>query len=108
MYVRYTVCLLSGDSTPLMEAASGGYADIVKLLIDHGAHVNAKSRLASFLKSPIKFNFLVLHTGVCIHCLCMHSYWNWVNVGHCGASMSEVAACWWCNVVAFSAWVSTA
>ena len=33
-----------GDSTPLMEAASGGYADIVKLLIDHGAKVNAKSR----------------------------------------------------------------
>ena len=26
-----------------MEAASGGYADIVKLLIDHGANVNAKS-----------------------------------------------------------------
>ena len=26
-----------------MEAASGGYADIVKLLIDHGADVNAKS-----------------------------------------------------------------
>lgn len=33
-----------GDSTPLMEAASGGYADIVKLLIEHGAIVNAKSR----------------------------------------------------------------
>ena len=27
-----------------MEAASGGYADIVKLLIDHAANVNAKSR----------------------------------------------------------------
>ena len=27
-----------------MEAASGGYADIVKLLIDHGANVNATSR----------------------------------------------------------------
>lgn len=26
-----------------MEAASGGYADIVRLLIDHGADVNAKS-----------------------------------------------------------------
>ena len=34
----------AGDSTPLMEAASGGYADIVKLLIGHGANVNAKSR----------------------------------------------------------------
>lgn len=36
--------LLLGDSTPLMEAASGGYADIVKLLIEHGANVNATSR----------------------------------------------------------------
>lgn len=27
-----------------MEAASGGYADIVKLLIEYGANVNAKSR----------------------------------------------------------------
>ena len=26
-----------------MEAASGGYSDIVRLLIDHGADVNAKS-----------------------------------------------------------------
>lgn len=26
-----------------MEAASGGYADIVSLLLDHGAEVNAKS-----------------------------------------------------------------
>ena len=33
-----------GDSTPLMEAASGGYVDVVKLLIDHGANVNAASR----------------------------------------------------------------
>ena len=35
--------LLLGDCTPLMEAASGGYADIVSLLLDHGAEVNAKS-----------------------------------------------------------------
>jgi ankyrin repeat domain-containing protein 17 len=35
---------VKGDSTPLMEAASGGYADIVKLLIDHGAKINATSR----------------------------------------------------------------
>ena len=43
MYV-VCACLVVGDSTPLMEAASGGYADIVKLLIEHGANVNAKSR----------------------------------------------------------------
>ena len=30
-----------------MEAASGGYADIVKLLIDHGANVNAKSSVGN-------------------------------------------------------------
>ena len=39
--------LVAGDSTPLMEAASGGYADIVKLLIDHGANVNAKSSVGN-------------------------------------------------------------
>lgn len=33
----------TGDCTPLMEAASGGYVDIVRLLIEHGADVNAKS-----------------------------------------------------------------
>ena len=38
-----TISYYIGDCTPLMEAASGGYADIVKLLIDHGADVNAKS-----------------------------------------------------------------
>lgn len=32
-----------GDITPLMAAASGGYVDIVKLLIVHGADVNAQS-----------------------------------------------------------------
>src|SRR5260221_596109 len=33
-----------GDSntTPLMYASSAGYAKTVKVLIDHGAHVNAK------------------------------------------------------------------
>lgn len=32
-----------GDITPLMAAASGGYVDIVKLLLVHGADVNAQS-----------------------------------------------------------------
>ena len=40
--------LLPGDCTPLMEAASGGYADIVSLLLDHGAEVNAKSAAGEF------------------------------------------------------------
>lgn len=38
----------------------------------------------------------------------MHNYWNSVNVKHCGASVSEAAACCWRNVAAFSAWVSAA
>lgn len=34
---------VKGDCTPLMEAANAGYVDIVQLLIDNGADVNAKS-----------------------------------------------------------------
>ena len=33
-----------GDCTPLMEASSGGFLDIVQLLLDHGAEVNAQSQ----------------------------------------------------------------
>ena len=40
---------IKGDCTPLMEAASGGYVDIVKLLISHGADVNAQSSAGEFL-----------------------------------------------------------
>lgn len=31
------------DTTPLMEAASAGHVDIIRLLINHGADVNALS-----------------------------------------------------------------
>lgn len=34
---------IKGDCTPLMEAASAGHVDIVKLLINHNADVNAQS-----------------------------------------------------------------
>ena len=34
---------IKGDCTPLMEAANGGYVDIVRLLIAHGADGNAQS-----------------------------------------------------------------
>lgn len=34
---------IKGDCTPLMEAASAGFVDIVRLLIAHGADVNAQS-----------------------------------------------------------------
>jgi ankyrin repeat protein len=45
---------IKGDCTPLMEAASGGYVDIVKLLIAHGADVNAQS------SAGMKRNFVIL------------------------------------------------
>ena len=32
-----------GDCTPLMEASSGGFVDIVRLLLLHHANVNAQS-----------------------------------------------------------------
>lgn len=65
-----------GDSTPLMEAASGGYADIVKLLIDHGANVNAKSRLANACAWSVQ------------NCLYMHFYANCFTV-----KISQCTAC---------------
>lgn len=34
---------VKGDCTPLMEAASAGNVDIINLLIEHHADVNAKS-----------------------------------------------------------------
>lgn len=43
---------IKGDITPLMAAASGGYVDIVKLLLVHGADVNAQSSTG---KSPLHF-----------------------------------------------------
>lgn len=34
---------IKGECTPLMEAASSGHIDIVRLLVAHGADVNAQS-----------------------------------------------------------------
>lgn len=45
---------IKGDVTPLMAAASGGYVDIVKLLLVHGADVNAQSSTG---KTPSSFLF---------------------------------------------------
>lgn len=35
------VCLLQTGLTPLMEAASGGYVEVGRVLLDKGADVNA-------------------------------------------------------------------
>ena len=52
---------IKGDCTPLMEAATGGYVDIVRLLIAHGADVNAQSQAGMFLFSSL---FSSCHSGL--------------------------------------------
>lgn len=47
---------IKGDCTPLMEAATGGYVEIVKLLISHEADVNAQSAAGEGINM-----FCVLH-----------------------------------------------
>lgn len=44
---------IKGDITPLMAAASGGYVDIVKLLLVHGADVNAQSSTGKNMSTHI-------------------------------------------------------
>lgn len=39
---------IKGECTPLMEAASAGHLDIVRLLVAHGADVNAQSSSGKF------------------------------------------------------------
>ena len=39
---------MKGDCTPLMEAASAGHVEIVKLLLSHNADVNAQSSSGKF------------------------------------------------------------
>ena len=55
---------MKGDCTPLMEAASAGHTDIVKLLIGHCADVNAQSssgKLDAFiLRKIIAYCFISL------------------------------------------------
>lgn len=41
---------IKGECTPLMEAASAGHIDIVRLLIAHGADVNAQSTSGNYTK----------------------------------------------------------
>ena len=52
---------MKGDCTPLMEAASAGHAEVCKLLIQHGADVNAQSSSAQCSEFSCLFTVL---TGV--------------------------------------------
>lgn len=40
---------IKGDITPLMAAANGGHVKIVKLLLAHGADVNAQSSTGKYI-----------------------------------------------------------
>lgn len=52
------------DYTPLSLAASGGYVNIIKLLLHHGAEINSRYL---FLILPINFTF-VCHSIVKFSC----------------------------------------
>lgn len=41
---------IKGECTPLMEAASAGHLDIVRLLVAHGADVNAQSTSGEYFQ----------------------------------------------------------
>ena len=43
---------MKGDCTPLMEAASAGHGEIVKLLLSHNADVNAQSSSGKQITIP--------------------------------------------------------
>lgn len=61
---------IKGDITPLMAAASGGYVDIVKLLLVHGADVNAQSSTGKNIeihKTVLMLTLQFLSRGVDTH-----------------------------------------
>lgn len=51
---------IKGECTPLMEAASAGHLDIVRLLVAHGADVNAQSTSGKSSFSSIKVYLFAL------------------------------------------------
>lgn len=73
---------IKGDCTPLMEAASAGHVDIVKLLINHGADVNAQSSSGELL---VYFNHSLVSVSV---------FLTWC-LNNCRQHTSYVWLCWW-------------
>lgn len=51
---------IKGDCTPLMEAASSGFVEIVRLLLAHGAVVNALSSTGKFMYIMYKCLSIIL------------------------------------------------
>ena len=48
---------MKGDCTPLMEAASAGHGEIVKLLLSHNADVNAQSSSGKQITIPWNWHY---------------------------------------------------
>jgi len=66
------------DYTPLSLAASGGYVNIIKLLLAHGAEIN--SRTGSKLGiSPLMLAAMNGHTGKFHFCAHMYEIWRSVT-----------------------------
>ena len=59
---------IKGDCTPLMEAASGGYVDIVKLLIGNAADVNAQSSAGMYKALGLTFETYNMYGETCSTC----------------------------------------
>lgn len=66
------------DYTPLSLAASGGYVNIIKLLLAHGAEIN--SRTGSKLGiSPLMLAAMNGHTGKFHFCALLYEIWSSVT-----------------------------
>lgn len=57
---------IKGECTPLMEAASAGHLDIVRLLVAHGADVNAQSTSGMYIF--FKYIYLQKYCMIIIKC----------------------------------------
>jgi len=67
------------DYTPLSLAASGGYVNIIKLLLAHGAEIN--SRTGSKLGiSPLMLAAMNGHTGMFHFCALLYEIWMSVRL----------------------------
>lgn len=79
---------IKGECTPLMEAASAGHLDIVRLLVAHGADVNAQSSSGII---PVKYYLKNILLPICRQ----HAFDVWM----CGWSpgSSEVSIGKWCQ-----------
>jgi len=76
---------IKGDITPLMAAANGGHVKIVKLLLAHGADVNAQSSTGKSV-SELVGNYW--KAGIC-------SVWETENLGRRAVGQARQSAASW-------------